>query len=213
MRQISLGSAVILSVLVLHTAGSLGCTNQPLHSSMQSAQPTRLHQQTERSGLQVWRRPNERSLATVHCAGGLQCRFTVLNEMRLLDDASGSPTEAAQKAAVFRYESMGQQSHALYHLAVAEGLHEVRLQFYPVTLERAEQFTLIHQFKSGHDYLLHLFRDRQNQPTSLLAMAAPDPLCVDLSENKRVVRRFCRPFDPETGLGEFIETKLPQSAG
>ena len=204
MRWIKLGSAAMLSTGLL-----LGCGSVP-------PQPQRvamLDERVQSLALTIWRAPDQRNLATVHCSGGLQCRFTVLNEMRLLDEASGVPTEAAQKAAVFRYESMSQQSQALYHLAVAEGMHELRLQFYPVTLERAEQFSVIHQFKAGHDYLLHLFRDRRTEPSSLLAMAAPDPLCVDLTENKCVVRRFCRPFDPETGLGEFIETKLPQGAG
>lgn len=209
MRQIRLGSAVILSVAAVGLAGLFGCSSQhPQPKAM-----TTFSERAPSTLLNGWRSPNEQHLATVHCAGGLQCRFVALNETRLLDESSGLPTEAAQKAAVFRYEAMSQQSHALYHLAVAEGLHELRLQFYPVTLERAEQFSVIHQFKAGHDYLLHLFRDRQTAPTSLLAMAAPDPLCVDLTENKRVVRRFCRPFDPETGLGEFVETKLPQGAG
>lgn len=204
MRWIRLGSAAMLSTGLLLGCGSV--PPQPQHATV-------LNERAHSSALMTWRAPDQRDLATVHCSGGLQCRFTALNEMQLLDAKSGMPTESAQKAAVFRYESMSKQPHALYHLAVAEGMHEVRLQFYPVTLERAEQFTLIHQFKASREYHLNLFRDRQTQPNSLLAMAAPDPLCVDLSENKRVIRRFCRPFDPETGLGEFIETKLPQGAG
>lgn len=201
MRWIRLGSAAMLSTVLL-----LGCGSVP----PQPQRATALNERAHSLALTIWRVPDQRNLATVHCSGGLRCQFKSLNELVLLDEKSGAPTEAAQKAAVFRYESMPQQSNALYHLAVAEGLHELRLQFYPVTLERAEQFSVIHQFKAGHDYVLHLFRDRRTAPSSLLAMAAPDPLCVDLSENNRVIRRFCRPFDPETGLGEFVETKLPQ---
>lgn len=203
MRHIRWGLATLGIVFLV------ACSSQPPQSTPVASLGERAHGMA----LTSWRSSDERHLATVHCSGGLQCRFTALNEIRLLDLQTGEPTEAAQKAAVLRYESMREQPHALYHLAVAEGLHEVRLQFYPVTLARAEQFTLIHQFKAGREYQLNLFRDRQTAPSSLLAMAAPDPLCVNLTENQRVIRRFCRPFDPETGLGEFIETKLPQGAG
>ncbi len=203
MRHIRWGLATLGMVFLV------ACSSQPPQSTSVASLGERAHSLL----LTGWPHSDERHLATVHCSGGLQCRFTALNEIGLLDLQTGEPTEAAQKAAVLRYESMREQPHALYHLAVAEGLHEVRLQFYPVTLARAEQFTLIHQFKAGREYQLNLFRDRQTAPSSLLAMAAPDPLCVNLTENQRVIRRFCRPFDPETGLGEFIETKLPQGAG
>ena len=79
------------------------------------------------------------------------------------------------------------------------------MSFYPVTLDRAEQFVLIHEFKAGHQYNLHLFRDRNVHASSVLNMAAPDPLCIEVLENQQQIRRFCRPFDPQTGLGEFIE--------
>lgn len=207
MRHIRLGLLSTLAMaLTLGMALLVGCSSQP---PAQSQRVVTLSERAHAVALTFWRSPEERHLATVHCSGGLQCRFTALNQMILLDGKTGIPTEAAQKAAVFRYESMSQQPYALYHLAVTEGLHELRLQFYPVTLERAEQFTLIHQFKAGREYQLRLFRDRQVQAGSLLAMAAPNPLCVDLAENQRVIRRFCRPFDPKTGLGEFIEAKLP----
>ena len=206
MRRIRLGSAVGLAAVTVSMLVFTGCS-QRLSPHTAAGQG-----RADGTALSIWRGADQRSLATVHCSGGLACRFTALNEMQLLDHRTGLPSELAHKAAVFRYESMHRQAHAPYHLAVVEGMHEVRLQFYPVTLERAEQFTLIHQFKAGREYQLNLFRDRQTEPNSLLAMAAPDPLCVDLSENKRVIRRFCRPFDPQTGLGEFIESKLPQQA-
>lgn len=210
MRQINWGAVVALSITVLSAAVLAGCSSQPLSAQQPVvALSEPMHDRT----LTFWRSPAERHLATVHCSGGLQCRFITLNETILLDSKTGVPTEAAQTSAVLRYESMQHQPHALYHLAVTEGLHELRLQFYPVTLERAEQFTVIHQFKAGHDYQLNLFRDRQEQAGSLLAMAAPNPLCVDLTENRRLIRRFCRPFDPKTGLGEFIEAKLPSKVG
>ena len=41
----------------------------------------------------------------------------------------------------------------------------------------------------------------------LLNVSVPDPLCVDLEQDGHVIRRFCRPFDVTTGLGEFLEQK------
>ena len=37
---------------------------------------------------------------------------------------------------------------------------------------------------------------------------SPEPLCVDLLQEQRTIRRFCRPFDVSTGLGEFVEKKI-----
>ena len=47
---------------------------------------------------------------------------------------------------------------------------------------------------------------------SLLNVSVPDPLCVDLEQDGRVIRRFCRPFDVTTGLGEFLEQKTNTTA-
>jgi len=53
-----------------------------------------------------------------------------------------------------------------------------------------------------------MFRDRSSRTGSLLNVSAPDPLCVDLQQEKRTIRRFCRPYNVLTGLGEFVEKKL-----
>ncbi|KCW08775.1 hypothetical protein J988_2445 [Acinetobacter baumannii 45075_2] len=52
-----------------------------------------------------------------------------------------------------------------------------------------------------------MYRDKSNRSGSLLNVSVPDPLCVDLEQDGRVIRRFCRPFDVTTGLGEFLEQK------
>ncbi len=52
-----------------------------------------------------------------------------------------------------------------------------------------------------------MYRDKSNRSGSLLNVSVPDPLCVDLEQDGHVIRRFCRPFDVTTGLGEFLEQK------
>ncbi|MEC7120160.1 MAG: hypothetical protein VXW65_09705 [Pseudomonadota bacterium] len=203
MRQIMIGLAGILGTVLL-----TGCATQ-----IKQVKNLEITERAHTLVLSVWPKQDEQALATVHCSGGHRCQFTTLNHIQLIDRQTGRPTEDANRATVLRYESMSKMRYAPYYLAVAAGLHELRVQFYPITLERAEQFTLIHDFKSGRQYQLNLFRDRQPKVDSLLSMAAPDPLCVDLIENTHVIRRFCRPFDPETGLGEFIEAQLPSQMG
>jgi hypothetical protein len=53
-----------------------------------------------------------------------------------------------------------------------------------------------------------MFRARSRHQGSLLNMSAPDPLCVDLKQNQRTIRRFCKPYNVLNGLGEFVEQKL-----
>ncbi len=43
---------------------------------------------------------------------------------------------------------------------------------------------------------------------SLLNVSAPDPLCVDLVQNSKTIRRFCKPYNVLNGLGEFVEQKI-----
>ena len=54
-----------------------------------------------------------------------------------------------------------------------------------------------------------MYRKRNTtHSTSLLKASVPDPLCVDLKQEQKTIRRFCKPYDALTGLGEFVEQKL-----
>lgn len=54
-----------------------------------------------------------------------------------------------------------------------------------------------------------MYRDRSKHTGgSLLNVSAPEPLCVAMEEGQRTIRRFCRPFNAVTGLGEFVEQKV-----
>jgi hypothetical protein len=140
----------------------------------------------------------------IYCSGGLGCQFDRLDDLSL-DQADGRQTAVMQRDVVADRDQDLQQ-----FVVTHAGTHHVRVHFYPVTKERAEQFVLIHRFKAGVAYRLHQYRDRNQQPSSLLAAATPDPLCIEVLENQRQIRRFCRPFDPQTGLGEFVEQSVAQ---
>lgn len=152
-----------------------------------------------------------KGLIGLHCSGALGCEFARLNNMTVIDEVSRQPTSEAIEAAVVRFESanFSNAQYAKHFITMRPGRHEVRVRFYPVTRERAENFTLIHDFRSDRTYRLYMFRQRgMQQSSSLLSAATPEPLCIDLLENDKALRRFCRPFDPATGLGEFVEQKL-----
>lgn len=147
-------------------------------------------------------------LVEVHCAGGVSCEFARVNDVNVIDSQTRKPTDEARRASMVRYESNSMSGDAQYFVAVQPGLTEVSVRFFPVTLERAESFVLIHNFRADRVYKLNLFRQRAVSSGSLLSLATPSPLCIDLLEDDKVARRFCRPFEPMTGLGEFVEQKV-----
>ncbi len=146
----------------------------------------------------------------LYCSGGIGCRFDRLDEVALYQADGVKFSAEAERAAVIQRDQMDRDPDMQRFVVTHAGTHHVRVQFYPVTTDRAEQFVLIHHFKAGHVYRLHQYRDRKQQPASLLSAATPDPLCIEVLENKRQIRRFCRPFDPQTGLGEFVEQSVAQ---
>jgi hypothetical protein len=152
----------------------------------------------------------ESKLVELHCSGGIACEFAQVNGVDVIDPVTRRPMDDALKTSMIRYEEAGltQLNHAQYYVAMQAGTSEVRVRFYPVTQDRAENFTLIHNFRPTKKYQVKLFRQRSASSASLLSIAAPGTLCVDLLEDDQVNRRFCRPFDPITGLGEFVEQRV-----
>ncbi len=204
----------LMSLALLLLGSSLaGCQLMPNPEA--KAQP-RLSAHT----LSVLESPLPKGLISLHCTGDITCEFGKLNNTVLVNEGSKEPTKEAISAALMRFESVlpaqplnaGQQPASKYFVAMPPGKHEVKMRFYPITPTRAENFTLIHHFVQGKSYQLSMFRHRDTSgSTSVLNMATPEPLCVQLFENKKVIRKFCRPFDPTTGLGEFIEQRVANS--
>ena len=147
--------------------------------------------------------------ALISCAGTANCEFERFNAIQIMDGETHKVYRQAIQANILRLRQnrLG-KSNALY-LSVPAGQHELVVRFYPVSQDRAETLHLIHKFKAKNRYTLFMYRQRSsNQSTSLLNASAPDPLCVDLKQAQTTIRRFCKPYNALTGLGEFVEQKL-----
>ena len=204
----------LMSLALLLLGSSLaGCQLMP--NSEVSVQP-----KFSAHTLDVLESPMPKGLISLHCTGEITCEFGKLNNTVLLNEITKQPTKEAINQSLMRFESglasnpitAVQQSASKYFVTMPPGKHEVKMRFYPITPTRSENFILIHNFVQGKSYQLSMFRHRDKSgSTSVLNMATPEPLCVQLLEDKKVVRQFCRPFDPTTGLGEFIEQRVTSS--
>lgn len=94
-----------------------------------------------------------------------------------------------------------------YYLRIKPGKHEVQVNFYPENnIGYIERFAVIHEFGQSGSYELRAYRKKLNTTRgSLLENAPPSPLCVDLTFNSRLQRRFCKQAD-STRQGEFVES-------
>lgn len=161
--------------------------------------------------VKVLESPPLKGLVSLYCSGVAGCEFAKLNNIVVINEVTRQPTDDAIHASIVRFEdnSLSSPQGARYFITMRPGHNEVKVRFYPVTPDRAENFALIHDFRADRTYRLNMFRQRNTDASaSLLSAATPDPLCVDLLENDKVLRRFCRPFDPATGLGEFLEQRI-----
>lgn len=162
----------------------------------------------------VWMMPNlniqpedQSGIASVHCSGGVGCQFISLNNVVLLTE-QGEPTEHGKTDAILRFESAATSYSSQYYLALTAAPHDVDLIFFPISRDRAEKFSLTHRFKAGHRYDLKLYRQEREQSASLLSLAGPAPLCVDLLDNDKIVRRFCRTYGFQAMTTSFVEQKI-----
>lgn len=122
--------------------------------------------------------PSDKQSTVLRCSGGEDCQITKVMNQQGVESPLGA------------------------------GRYQVQVSFYPVTRARAEQFVLIHDFDAGHQYELYQYRQHRAEVGSVLSAAVPDPLCVDLRKDQQTIRTFCRPFDSQTGLGEFVEQSV-----
>ncbi|OTG80627.1 hypothetical protein [Acinetobacter sp. ANC 4648] len=148
-----------------------------------------------------------KSNALIYCIGTENCEFERLDNIQIVDAQNHKLSRRAIKHGLVRLQTQSlQQPNALY-LSVPEGQHELVIRFYPISNAQAERLHVIHQFKAKQNYSFKMYRERSKRQGSLLNVSAPDPLCVDLLQEKKVIRRFCRPYDVVTGVSEFVEQK------
>ena len=150
----------------------------------------------------------EQALASIYCAGTPSCEFDRIDNIALIDEKSHRVNKAALKQGLVRWHAAHFKKVNNLYLSVPADLHEVVIRFYPISQEKAEVIHVIHRFMPNQRYVFKMYRERNKHTGSLLKVSAPEPLCVDLLQDAQVIRRFCRPYNAMTGLGEFIEKKL-----
>ena len=152
--------------------------------------------------------PASKNNAQLYCTGTVSCEFERWNQIKIVDADNHRVSREAIREKVVRLKRDDlNEANALF-LSVPAGQHELVIRFYPVSVDRAETLHVIHRFKPAVRYTFRMFRARSRHQGSLLNMSAPDPLCVDLKQNQRTIRRFCKPYNVLNGLGEFVEQKL-----
>ncbi|MEB3767184.1 hypothetical protein [Acinetobacter sp. MD2] len=145
----------------------------------------------------------------IYCNGTHDCEFERFGNTPIVDDSTHLVSHEAIKKGYVRLntKTIG-YANALY-LTVPDQQHEVAIRFYPISKDRAEKIIVIHNFKANHNYTFSMYRNRNRSASgSLLNVSVPDPLCVVLLEDQRAVRRFCKPYNVLTGLGEFVEQRI-----
>lgn len=194
--QYSLKVLIVVSTVVL-LMGFSGCHSfSTLKTRPESMIPNLNTQKEDQSGI-----------ASVHCSGGVGCQFVSLNSVELLNP-QGEPTEHGKTDAVLRFESSVTNDTSQYYLALTAAPHDVELVFFPMSRDRVEKFNMTHRFNAGHRYDLKLYRQEREQSASLLSLAGPAPLCVDVLDDDKVVRRFCRTYGFQTMPTMFVEQKI-----
>ena len=147
--------------------------------------------------------------ATLYCGGVAHCEFERINEVTVIDPQSHRISQQALDRGFVRLHGSVFSRNQDVYLSVPAQQYEVVIRFYPISLDRAETVHIIHSFKPQRSYTFKMYRDRTHHSSgSLLNVSVPEPLCVELQEEKKTIRSFCRPYDVSTGLGEFVEKKI-----
>ncbi|PKG36490.1 MULTISPECIES: hypothetical protein [Psychrobacter] len=96
-----------------------------------------------------------------------------------------------------------------YYARVKPAKREVQVNFYPENnVGYVERFAIIHDFVEPGTYQLRAYQKKSSDNSgSLLDTASPEPLCIELSQDKSLQRRFCKQLDAEH-QGEFVETSI-----
>ena len=96
-----------------------------------------------------------------------------------------------------------------YYARVKPAKREVQVNFYPENnVGYVERFAIIHDFVEPGTYQLRAYQKKSSDNSgSLLDTASPEPLCIELSQDESLQRRFCKQLDAEH-QGEFVETSI-----
>ncbi|AOA57205.1 hypothetical protein [Acinetobacter larvae] len=143
----------------------------------------------------------------VYCSGAVNCEFARLDKLSIVDEKNKRINPVAIKQGYIGLTGAAQDRNALF-LKISAEQHELAIRFYPISPQYAETFYIIHRFTPKHRYTFKLYRQRIAGTGSLLNVSAPTPLCIDLLQDQKTIRRFCRPYNSLTGVSEFVELKI-----
>lgn len=145
--------------------------------------------------------------ALIFCGGTQHCEFERLGAVRIIDENNHRLEKEAIRQGIVRLKKASPEESSAIYLSVPAAQHELVVRFYPISRNKAETLHLIHKFVAQKKYHLVMFRDRSKNVGNLLMTSSPDPLCVDLQQDLKTIRRFCKPYNVLNGLGEFVEQK------
>lgn len=157
--------------------------------------------------LKKMQQPNA-DQARVYCSGAKNCEFERLNKIRVMNEATGRINPEVIQQGLVRLNAKRISDENALFLTIPAKQHELVVRFYPISPNRAEVLHLFQSFQAGQHYDLNMYRQREQKNRNLLNASTPDPLCVDLRKNGQTIRRFCKPFNAETGIAEFVEQKI-----
>jgi hypothetical protein len=149
-----------------------------------------------------------KSNALIYCTGTPDCQFERFNQTIIVNADNGRISDEALKQKLVRLQAKNLNQANPIYLSVPSGQHELVVRFYPISKDKAETLHVFHRFQANNRYSLKMFRDRSARSSSLLNSSAPDPLCVDLVQEQKTIRRFCKPYNAVTGIAEFVEKKI-----
>lgn len=160
----------------------------------------------------------------IACIGTYHCEITRIDKKAVISAETHQPVDKAivvkmpnkkdtplldeKSIKLVALSASGIAGLTNYYARVKPVKREVQVNFYPENnLNYVERFTIIHEFVAG-TYQLRAYRMQPKKAnSSLLANASPNPLCVELIQDGKIERRFCKQVDVER-QGEFVETGL-----
>lgn len=154
------------------------------------------------------RNHKSQNTVSVYCTGAEHCEFARLNELVITEEDGQRVNRKAIKKGYLKLTGESLDQNGVY-LTIPPQQYEMVVRFYPITKQHAEVFHVIHNFQENQKYTFKMYRQRPVQGAgSLLNVSAPTPLCVAMIQDKRIIRRFCRPHNAVTGVSEFVEQKI-----
>lgn len=145
--------------------------------------------------------PNSRTQGVSNATLGNQSKATM------------TPLLNKNSVKVVPLSASGMKGMTNYYVRMLPAKREVSINFYPEkNIGYVERFVMIHDFNQSGTYVLRAYRKKSAQEAgSILDTASPEPLCVDLLQDNKLKRHFCKQLDANS-QGEFVETRLTSTA-